>query len=152
MAFTTAEGRQQILDAIGDAGVQLAFAISALSAAYDALDERTGDRLEAELFGPVQKASGRLLRTGTAFAGRIGMEATPVDLAREPPANRPVPGLVADAVSAATGADEILAELQDSMMPVEVGDRELRDGLAEVRTALGGITGHARELLRVLGR
>ena len=56
------------------------------------------------------------------------------------------------AVSAATGADTILAELQDGMMPVEVGDRELRDGLAEVRSTLGGVSGHARELLRVLGR
>ena len=45
-----------------------------------------------------------------------------------------------------------LAELQDSMRPVEVGDPELRKGLAEVRELLGDLRPRARELLRVLGR
>jgi hypothetical protein len=46
----------------------------------------------------------------------------------------------------------VLAELQDSMAPVEVGDPELRAGLAEVRRALGEMPGAARRVLRVLGR
>jgi hypothetical protein len=46
----------------------------------------------------------------------------------------------------------MLGELQDSMLPVEVGDVELRTGLAEVRELLGGVRMRARELVRTLGR
>jgi hypothetical protein len=38
------------------------------------------------------------------------------------------------------------------MLPVEVGDKDLRAGLEEVRRLLGDIRGRARELLRTLGR
>ena len=49
-------------------------------------------------------------------------------------------------------ADSLLSELQDSMAPIEVGDPELRAGLAEVRELAGPLTGRAREIVRVLGR
>ena len=49
-------------------------------------------------------------------------------------------------------ADERLSELQDSMRPVEVGDPELRAGLAEVREALGTVQERAEAFLRTLGR
>jgi hypothetical protein len=61
-------------------------------------------------------------------------------------------GLIEAAVDAAGRADGMLGELQDSMLPVEVGDVELRAGLSEVRELVGGVRGRARELLRVLGR
>jgi hypothetical protein len=38
------------------------------------------------------------------------------------------------------------------MMPVEVGDAELRAGLAEVRELVGPLPHRAREIERVLGR
>ena len=44
---------------------------------------------------------------------------------------------VETAADAVTEADDLLADLQDSMLPVEVGDAELRAGLAEVRELLG---------------
>ena len=37
-------------------------------------------------------------------------------------------------------------------MPVEVGDTELRAGLAEARELVGPLTNRAREIVRVLGR
>jgi hypothetical protein len=37
-------------------------------------------------------------------------------------------------------------------MPVEVGDPELRAGLAEVRELLGDVRSRAREFTRTLGR
>ena len=37
-------------------------------------------------------------------------------------------------------------------MPVEVGDAELRAGLAEVRVLLGQLPGRARQFVRELGR
>jgi hypothetical protein len=55
-------------------------------------------------------------------------------------------------VEATEEADAILADLQDSMRPVEIGDAELRAGLADVRERLGELPGRARELVRVLGR
>ena len=38
------------------------------------------------------------------------------------------------------------------MRPVEVGDAELRAGLAEVREALAAVEEHAEVFLRTLGR
>jgi hypothetical protein len=49
-------------------------------------------------------------------------------------------------------ADRGLAELQDSMRPVEVGDPELRAGLAQVRELVGSVRTRARELVRRWGR
>ena len=45
-----------------------------------------------------------------------------------------------------------LADLQDSMMPVEVGDRELREGLSETREAIADLPSRARRLMRAQGR
>ena len=61
-------------------------------------------------------------------------------------------GLLDSAVEAVAKADSALATLQDSMLPVEVGDAELRAGLEEVRRLLGDLRGRARELVRTLGR
>jgi hypothetical protein len=38
------------------------------------------------------------------------------------------------------------------MLPVEVGDPELRAGLADVRELVGNLRSRARELVRTLGR
>jgi hypothetical protein len=38
------------------------------------------------------------------------------------------------------------------MVPVEVGDAELRAGLEQVRGQIGALSGRSRELLRTLGR
>jgi hypothetical protein len=55
-------------------------------------------------------------------------------------------------VIAAGEADQMIAELQDSMLPIEVGDPELRAGLSQTREALGAVPVRARELVRTLGR
>jgi hypothetical protein len=60
--------------------------------------------------------------------------------------------LIERAVSAAGEADQSIAELQDSMLPIEVGDAELRAGLTAVRELLGGVPGKARQLERTVGR
>ena len=49
-------------------------------------------------------------------------------------------------------ADRTLAQLQDSMRPVEVGDAELRAGLSEVRRLVAPWPHAANELVRGLGR
>ena len=61
-------------------------------------------------------------------------------------------GIIDQAVAAVGRADATLATLQDSMLPVEVGDPPLRAGLEQVRVALGALPGRAREFTRVLGR
>ena len=60
--------------------------------------------------------------------------------------------LIDRAVVASAYADQTIAELQDSMLPVEVGDTELRAGLANVREALGNVAVRARNLVRTVGR
>jgi len=141
-----------MLNDIAAAIDRLAVSLASLEAAYDLLDEHTQDRLEEELFRPVQRAFGRLQRTYSEFGARTGIPTrkfapgspgTQSHSGREP---------IERAVDAAREADELIVELQDSLMPVEVGDPELRAGLSEVRETLARVPDRARELLRVLGR
>jgi hypothetical protein len=152
MTYTTAEGRQQILGALASAADEIAVALALLSEAYEHLDERTAERLEEQLFQPIQTGYGRAKRVHAGFAQRHELQGhtfqTPSPVA---PSNG-TKGLIDAAVDAAGRADGMLAELQDSMLPVEVGDVELRAGLSEVRELIGGVRARARELVRVLGR
>ena len=152
MTYVSAEARQELLDTIADAVDELGAALAALGAAYEQLDERNADRLEEELFGPVQKAYGRAKRTHAGFAQRHGLEGRGFE-----PANAGVPstgikGFVGEAVDDVAEADALLSELQDSMAPIEVGDPELRAGLEEVRELASHVRENAREFVRTLGR
>jgi hypothetical protein len=152
MTYTTAEGRHQLLDSLARAIDEIGVALAALGEAYELLDEQTADRLEAELFGPVQRAYGRAQRTYTSFAERHDLPSrTFAPAVREAPSTG-VRGFIDHAVAAGAAADAELAELQDSMLPVEVGDGELRAGLSEVRELLDQVRQRARELVRTLGR
>jgi hypothetical protein len=51
-----------------------------------------------------------------------------------------------------TEAESALAKLQDSGLPAEVGDAELRAAISGVRALLGDVRQHARTLARTLGR
>src|SRR5690606_2009298 len=94
----------------------------------------------------------RVRRTYADFAARVGMEARAIAPRDAGVASTGARGFVDAAVDAVEEADAILSELQDSMLPVEVGDQELRAGLSAVRELLGQVPGRARALVRVLGR
>jgi hypothetical protein len=151
MTYTASEARQELLDEVALAIEELARAIAAVGEAYDALDEQMADRLEEELFRPLQGAYAAATRTHAAFASRHRLPSRRFDPA-PPPAPHGARVLVEDAVDSAAHADQVLADLQDSMAPVEVGDPELRAGLADVRTRLGELPSRAQGLIRVLGR
>jgi hypothetical protein len=152
MAYSASEARQQLLDTLAEATDELGFALACLAEAYDNLDAHNADRLEEELFRPVQLAYGRAQRSHAEFAGRHGLPGR----AFEQPAAGVSPagaaGFIQQAVEAISEADLILTTLQDSMLPVEVGDAALRSGLAEVRDRIRGLPERARDLLRTLGR
>jgi hypothetical protein len=150
--YSTAQARQELLDEVALAIEDLGVALAALGAAYEQLDERSGDRLEDALFRPVQVAYGRAKRTHAGFAERHGLPARAFAEAAAGHPSQGVKGFLDTAVAATGRADLRLAELQDSMRPVEVGDAELRDGLSEVRRLVGDVPVRARELTRVLGR
>ena len=57
-----------------------------------------------------------------------------------------------NASGAASAAGGMLASLQDSDVALEVGDQELRAGLADVRGLLDPVPSRARDLVRRLGR
>jgi hypothetical protein len=152
MTYSTDEGRLELLEATAEAANAIAVALAALGAAYEAVDEDAGDRLERELFGPAQAAYGRLKRSHTEFATRHGLTAQAFASATPGAPSAGAHGYIEQAVDAAQRADDILSELQDSLLPVEVGDPELRAALAEVRTRLGEMTIRAAALLRTLGR
>jgi hypothetical protein len=153
VAFTTAEGQQELLDTIAQAANELGFAGACLAEAYEQLDEQSGDRLEEACFRPVQRAFGRAKRTHTEFARRHGLRSAAFDA---PPttglASQGAAGFIARAVEAVGVADQTLADLQDSMLPIEAGDEELRAGIEAVREPLSLLPGRAREFLRGLGR
>jgi hypothetical protein len=152
MAYTSAEARQELLDRFAEAIERIGQALAALGAAYEQLDERNADRLETELFGPVQRAYGRAKIAYAQFAGRHGMAARTFEAASPGLPSTGAKGFIQNAVDAVAGADATLSELQDSSLPTEVGDVELRAGLTQVRELLGGVRQQARELERTLGR
>jgi hypothetical protein len=152
MTYVTSEARQQLLDDLAIAIDELGTALAVLGAAYELLDDQTADRMEAELFRGVQSAYGRAQRTHTAFANRYSL---PTRTFTQPGAGLPSQGarmFLERAGEAIDEADHALVELQDSMMPVEVGDPELRAGLAEIRTLVGELQGRARGFVRTFGR
>ncbi|MDX6690237.1 MAG: hypothetical protein QOG15_1694 [Solirubrobacteraceae bacterium] len=152
MAYSTADARQDLLDAIADAIEDLARALAALGAAYELLDEHKADELEQTLFGPVQVAYGRARRTHTEFAGRHSLPGRTFTTPEPGAPSTGLKGYVDDAVAAVTSADATLSTLQDSMMPIEVGDAELRAGLAQVRELVADVPAQAKALTRTFGR
>jgi hypothetical protein len=152
MAYTTAEARQQLLDTLAEATDAIGIALASLGEAYERLDEHTADRLEQELFRPVQMAYGRAQRTHAEFAARHGLPNRTFERASPGAPSKGAKDLLDTAVEAVGEADGKLAMLQDSMLPVEYGDAELRAGLQEVRKLVGDVRVGARQLVRTLGR
>jgi hypothetical protein len=152
VAYIAGDARQELLDTLGEAIDDIAVALAALAEAYEQLTTVPADRLEEQLFGPVQAAYGRAQRTHTGFAQRHGLPVRTFSPAPQGLPSTGVRGFIDNAVASVGEADDALAELQDSMMPVEVGDPELRAGLAEVRELLGAVSARAREFTRTLGR
>jgi hypothetical protein len=152
VTYKTADARQQLLDAVAQASDQIASAIAALSEAYEHLDEASAERLEQELFRPVQMAYGRAKRTYAAFAERYELDTREFLAAAVVAPSRGVKGYLESAVKAVGEADRTLAALQDSMLPIEVGDAELRAGLEQIRALLGNLNSRAHEFVRTFGR
>jgi hypothetical protein len=152
VAYTSAEARQELLDALGDATELIGRALSDLGAAYEQLDERNADRLEAELFAPVQLAYGRAKSTHARFGERHGLASRTFATASTGLPSTGAKGFIDGAVDAVAEADGALSALQDSSLPTEVGDVELRAALTDVRELLAGVRQRARELERTLGR
>ena len=152
MAYVTAEARQELLDAVAEAIDEIGVALAALGDAYEQLDERSADTLEEQLFRPVQVAYGRAKRTYADFASRYGLRARDFTPSFSGAPSHGVKGFLEGAVEAVAEADELLISLQDSLKPVEVGDPELRAGLAEVRRLIGDLEPRARQFVSLFGR
>ncbi len=152
MTYTNAEAREQLLDDLAGAADQIAQSLACLAEAYEQLDEHTADQLEQSLFGPVQHAYGRAKRAYTEFAGRYGLPVRSFESPSPGPESQDARALIDRAGESAGEAEQAIADLQDSMLPVEVGDPELRAGLSEVRGLIDGVPARARALIRTVGR
>ncbi len=153
MPYSTADARQQLLDDLANAIDELGVALAVLGDAYEALDEQTADRMEADLFRPVQVTYARAQRTHAGFADRHGFPTrTFAASAAGRGIGRDARSQLDAALEAIEEADHLLVEIQDSMMPVEVGDAELRAGLADVRERVTPLPERGSALLRTLGR
>lgn len=151
MSYTSDSGRRQIIDDSVEAANMLGDALAALGEAYELLEEHFAEQMEERVFKPVQAAYGQLKRTLADFAERYELSAPSFRPSRVPAPADPHVTLdnVADLVQ---DADNAIAELQDTLLPVEVGDPELRAGLSRTRTLIGPVPGAAAELVRILGR
>jgi hypothetical protein len=152
MPYTTADARRQVLDAVAAAADQLGVAVAHLGEAYEQLDEYAADRLEDQLFRPVQLAYGRARRVHAEFAQRHGLPTRVFEAQAPHTRAHDARGEIDRGVEAVAAADGALGGLQDSMLPIEVGDAQLRAGLEEVRVLLGDVGERARRLERTLGR
>ena len=153
MTYVTSEARQDLLDTVAEAIDAIGSAVTTLGDVYELLDEHSGDVLEEQLFRPVQVAYGRARRTHADFAARHALR--PRTFEPGPslgPPSAGAHGLLEQALDAVADADDGLSTLQDSMLPVEVGDEALRAGLSEVRRLLGDLPERARRFERSLGR
>jgi hypothetical protein len=152
MTYVAREAREELLETVAEAIGELGMAVAALGAAHELLDDASAERLERELFRPVQLAFGRARRAHVGFAARHGLPSREVTSATPGPASQGARGFVDRAMDAVAETDSILSTLQDSMMPVEVGDAELRAQLADVRELIGHVGDRADRFLRTLGR
>ena len=152
MPYSTADARQQLLDDLANAIDELGVALAVLGDAYEALDEQTADRMEEQLFRPVQVSYGRAQRTHAGFAERHGLPARTFEPSAAGRVGQDARSLLNAAIEAFGEAEQLLVEIQDSMMPVEVGDAELRAGLAGLRELVGPLPERGAALLRTLGR
>src|ERR671933_2326844 len=152
MAYVTAEARQQLLDALAAAIDDLGLALGAIGDAYEQLDDASAEQLEDALFGPVRSAYGRAQRPHAEFPDRHGLSRRAFASPSPGAPSRGVKGFLEQAVSAVDRADGALAGLQDSTLSLEVGDPQLRAGIAEVRRQLDAVAGQARQFVRRLGR
>ncbi len=151
MSYSTADAREQVLDELAGAAEHLGTAVARLGEAYEEMDEQSADRLEQELFRPLRAAYGVARRTHAEFSARYEISARPLEESS--------PGLPAGAreeieraAEDIRTADETISQLQDSMLPVEVGDQQLRAGLTRVRELIAPLPARSRDLMRTLGR
>jgi len=152
VATADVQARKDLLNAIAGAIDALGGALASLGAAYEQLDEQQADRLEDQLFRPLQRGYGRAKRTHAEFAARHGLAGRDFRAATPGVASTGVKGFIENAVEDVEQAEHDLVSLQDSLTPVEYGDPELRAGLAEVRQAIAAFAAHAHAFLRTFGR
>src|SRR3954463_13804764 len=109
MAYTTEEARRQMLDDLAHAIDEVGVALAGLGAAYELLDEQSADRLEAELFRPVQGTYGRPRPPPTPFAGPHGPPPRTFEPAMGSRASADARSLLDAAVEAIEETDHLLA-------------------------------------------
>lgn len=151
MSYTTESGRQQILTEAAAAAAELETALAVLGEAYEHLDDQLADRVEEVVFRPLQAGYGQLKRTHAEFAARYQLPSRTFETA-DPGLPADVRVLLERVADAAQTADETLAELQDSLLPVEVGDEALRAGLTRTRMLIAPVPAACDELIRTVGR
>lgn len=152
MPVSREEAVERILGDLGTALERTALALACLGAGFETLTSAPAERLEDELYRPVQRAFGRGKRAHARFAERSGVPASTFELPDPGVASQGARAFVERAVVAAANADRALSELQDTMLPIEFGDADLRAGLSEMRELLAPLPVSAREFLRTLGR
>jgi hypothetical protein len=152
MTYTNIEGREQLLETLADATDQIGSALEAVSAAHEELDDMNADRLEEAVFAPVQRAYGAAKRTYTEFASRHELPGRTFDQPPTGPAPASARELIDSASESAGAAEATLTSLQDERALIEVGDVQLRAGVASVREAIGDVPQRADQFLSTLGR
>ena len=152
MALTRTEAHEQILGDLQSAIEALDLAVACIGEAYEHLDEESQDRLDSTLFRPIQRAYGQAKKTQARFAEQTGASTLDPEPAGPGLASQGAQSFIEQAVEAAADGDSAISDLQDSMLPIEFGDPELRASLAAIREPLAEVPRAAQEFIRTLGR
>src|SRR5205085_11801328 len=115
MPYANVEARQQLLDALAQATDHLAQALASLGAAYEQLDDQQADRLEQQLFRPVQLAYGRAKRTHAEFARRHDLPGREFTMASPGLPSTGGKGFIENTIDAVARAEAELVALQRSL-------------------------------------
>jgi hypothetical protein len=151
MAYTTAEARIQMLDDLAHAIDEIGVALGALGEAYELLDEQNGDRMEEQLFRPVQVTYGRAKRTYSGFAERTGWP--PASSSRRPRARRSERARGDGRRDRGDRGGRPPAGRDPGLDDAGRGRRRAAArGLAEIRELVGPLPERGSALLRTLGR
>lgn len=152
MTITRSEGVREILDELGRATDAAALALACVGEAYEQLTTAPADRLEESVFRPAQSGFTAAKKAYLGYAARAGVDPGGFETPSAGLPSQGVKGFLERAAVAASEAEHVIAELQDSLLPIEFGDPELRAGLSAAREGLARVAPAAKVFLASYGR
>ena len=152
MAYTNAQAREQLLAELAAAADEVGLALACLGEATSSSTRPPPSASRTSCSARSRRPTGRRSAPTPNSPAGTGLPEHEFEAARPQVREHDASAIMERAAAAVSRADLALATLQDSMLPVDVGDPPLRAGLEQVRMALADTSRRTREITRTLGR